>query len=179
MSATTLRERVQASRDTSFTGYAETAGNLDLPTSQELSSVTKLLAETNKVRVWWGDRQTWRIATLRTTGETDLFHRGDQTIRWVYESKNATLIPDVAIRLPQTPDLLPNELAHRVLYGAHADELSRLPARRVAGRASSRAAAHPRRPAGLRRSCRHVRRPRDRRATAGRGLRQWASTPPP
>ena len=136
VAATALRERVQASRDTSFTGYAETAGNLDLPTNQELSSVTKLLTETSKVRVWWHDRRTWRTATLRTTGETDLFHRGDQTLRWVYESKNATRIPDVAIRLPQTPDLLPNELAHRVLSGAHPDELSRLPARRIAGRAA-------------------------------------------
>jgi hypothetical protein len=132
--ATTLLERVQASRDTSFTGYAETAGNLDLPSSEELSGVTKLLTGTNKVRVWWRDRRMWRTATLRTTGETDLFHRYGQTIRWVYELKNVTVSPDVAIRLPQTPDLLPNELGHRVLSGAHADELSRLPARRIGGR---------------------------------------------
>ena len=134
--ATTLMHRIQASRDKPFTAYGETAGNVQLPKNDALSGVTKLLAETNKVRVWWADHLTWRTATLRTTGETDLFHRGDQTIRWVYESKNATRSPDVAIRLPQTPDLLPNELAHRVLWGAHRDELSRLPARRVASRAT-------------------------------------------
>ena len=132
--ATTLLHRIQASRNTPFTAYGETAGNVKLPDNNALSGVTKLLAQTNKVRVWWRDHLTWRIATLRTTGETDLFHRGDQTIRWVYESKNATRSPDVAIRLPQTPDLLPNELAHRVLSGAHGDEVSRLPARRIAGR---------------------------------------------
>ena len=35
-------------------------------------------------------------------------------LRWVYESKNVTLVPDVAVRLPDTADLLPNELARRV-----------------------------------------------------------------
>src|SRR3954451_18174010 len=134
VSATTLRDRVLASQDTSFTGLVETAGNVKLPKSAELSSVTKLLADTNQVRVWWRNRRTWRTATLRTTGETDLFHRFDQTIRWVYESKNVTLIPDVAIRMPQTPDLLPNQLARHALAGSRASELERLPARRIAGR---------------------------------------------
>jgi hypothetical protein len=136
VSATSLRDRVLASQDTSFTGFVETAGNLELPENDALSDVTKLLAATNRVRVWWRDHRTWRTSTLRTTGETDLFHRGDGMTRWVYESKKATFIPDVAIRMPQTQDLLPNELAHHALAGAHADELSRLPARRIAGRAA-------------------------------------------
>ncbi len=55
-------------------------------------------------------------------------------MRWVYESKNVTVYPDVPIRLPTTNDLLPQELARRVLSGARPSELSRLPARRVAGR---------------------------------------------
>ena len=37
------------------------------------------------------------------------------------------------VRLPDTADLLPNELARRVLEGARPGELSRLPAQRVAG----------------------------------------------
>jgi hypothetical protein len=45
-----------------------------------------------------------------------------------------TVIPDVPVRLPNTADLLPNELARRMLAGATPAELSRLPSRRVAGR---------------------------------------------
>ena len=83
--------------------------------------------------MWWSGPTTWRVSTLRTTGETDLIHAGDRMLRWVYESKNVTLVPDVSVRLPNTADLLPNELARRVLSGARSGELSRLPARRVAG----------------------------------------------
>lgn len=134
VSATALLQRIQHSRDRAFTGYAETSGNVALPASTQLTSITKLLGESNKVRVWWRNPTRWRVATLRTTGETDLFHRGDRMLRWVYESKGATVTPDVPIRFPNTVDLLPHELARRTLSGARPDELRRLPARRVAGR---------------------------------------------
>ncbi len=134
VSAGALLERVRASRDVPFSGYAETAGSVLLPENDALSSLGKLLGETNRLRVWWSGPDTWRVADLRTTGETDLVHRGDRMVRWVYESKRATLIPDVPVRLPDAADLLPNELARHVLQGAQRSELSRLPARRVAGR---------------------------------------------
>ena len=133
VSAVALLHRIQGSRDVAFSGYVETTGSVGLPDNEDLSSLTKLLGRANTVRVWWRDPSTWRVSTLRTTGETDLVHAGDQTLRWVYESKIVTLVPDVAVRLPQTSDLLPNELARRVLSGARADEVGRLPARRVAG----------------------------------------------
>ena len=134
VSAVALLHRIQGSRDVSFSGYVETAGSVALPDNQDLSSLTKLLGRTNRLRIWWRDPSTWRVSTLRTTGETDLVHAGDRMLRWVYESKNVTLVPHVAVRLPQTADLLPNELARRVLSGARPGELSRLGARRVAGR---------------------------------------------
>ncbi len=134
VAASALLERVRSSRDEPFTGYAETAGNVALPANDALSGLAKLLSDSNRVRVWWRDPDTWRVSTLRTTGETDLVHRGDRTLRWVYESKNVTVYPDVSVRLPTTVDLLPPELARRSLAGARASELERLPARRVAGR---------------------------------------------
>ncbi|MEO5708956.1 MAG: hypothetical protein ABIQ59_03950 [Nocardioidaceae bacterium] len=133
LSATALLHRIQGSRDVAFSGYVETAGSVGLPKNDTLSSLTKLLGDTNKVRVWWSDPTTWRVSTLRATGETDLIHAGDRMLRWVYESKNVTLVPDVSVRLPNTADLLPNELARKVLSGARPGELSRLPARRLAG----------------------------------------------
>jgi hypothetical protein len=133
LSAAGVLQRIQGSRDVAFSGYVETTGAVGLPQNDALSSLAKLLGDTSKVRVWWRDPTRWRVSTLRTTGETDLLHAGDRTLRWVYESKSVTLIPDVSVRLPNTADLLPNELARRVLAGARPGELSRLPARRVAG----------------------------------------------
>ena len=133
VSATRLLQRIQGSRDVAFTGYVETAGSVGLPEGDALAGLGELLGDTNKVRVWWSDPTTWRVSTLRTTGETDLLHSGDHLLRWVYESKDVALVPDAAVRLPNTADLLPNELARRVLSDARPDELTRLPARRVAG----------------------------------------------
>jgi len=136
VSAVALVHRVEESQRRAFAGYAETVGSVALPKNPELSSLTKLYGETNRVRVWWQDPHTWRVATVRPTGETDLVHRGRRMVRWVYESKRATLVPDVPVTLPQITDLLPHQLGWDALAGARASELSRLPARRVAGRAA-------------------------------------------
>jgi hypothetical protein len=134
LSAGALLERIRDSRGLSFSGYAESAGNVGLPANDELESLSELLSGTSRTRVWWRDPEVWRVATVRTTGETDLVHEPGRTTRWVFESRSVTIFPDVPVRLPNTADLLPHELARRVLAGARPSELSRLPARRVAGR---------------------------------------------
>jgi len=134
VSAVDLLARVRASRSVAFSGYARTRGSVALPSNDVLSGLSSLLGGTSTVRVWWRDPSTWRTSVVRTTGETDVIHHGDGATRWVYESKNVTSVPDVAVRLPTTVDLLPHELARRLLDGSRAGELSRLPATRVAGR---------------------------------------------
>lgn len=134
VAASTLLHRVRESRDVAFSGYVESAGSVLLPDNDVLSSLGTLLGETNRMRVWWHDPDSWRVASLRTTGETDLVHSGNRMVRWVYESKQATLLPDVPVRLPDAADLMPNELVRHAFAGVQASELSRLPARRVAGR---------------------------------------------
>jgi len=132
VSATALLARVRY--DVPFTGYVETAGHVALPVDEELNGLGTLLGGENRLRVWWQDRRGWRVAILRTTGETDLLHSGDRMWRWVYESRDVVATPDPRVRFPNAFDLLPNELARRVLEDARPGELSRLPARRVAGR---------------------------------------------
>ena len=134
LSARALRDMVRHSRTVSYSGYTESAGDVGLPANDALSGLSGLLGGTSRVRVWWQGSSVWRTATLRPTGETDLVHSPGHTVRWVYESKNATMYPDVGVRLPTSVDLLPPELARRVLAGAHRSELRRIPARRVAGR---------------------------------------------
>lgn len=128
-----LLQRIVEARSLSYTGLVRTRGTVAFPDAEQLSGLAKLLGTTNRVRVWWQDPAVWRVATLRPTGETDLVHDGDRMVRWVYESKNATLIPDATVRLPDTRDLLPPELARWALAQARPDELTRLPSRRVAG----------------------------------------------
>jgi hypothetical protein len=134
VSATALLQRITGSRGLAFRGYVESVGTVGLPANAELSGLTDLLSTTNRVRVWWRSPASWRLATVRTTGETDLVHTGHRMFRWVFESRTVTVVPDVPVRLPDTADLLPNELARRVLAGARPAELSRLPSDRVAGR---------------------------------------------
>jgi len=134
VTAVALLHRIERSRARAFSGYVETTGTVALPDNPELSSLGDLLGGPNRMRVWWRDPTSWRVDTLRTTGETDLVHEGRQTWRWEYESKEAALLPDVAVRLPNASDLLPTELARRSLSGARPGELRRIPPARVAGR---------------------------------------------
>ncbi|NUS52987.1 MAG: hypothetical protein HOQ22_18350, partial [Nocardioidaceae bacterium] len=110
LSAPALLQRVEQARDRGYSGYVETVGAVGLPENAQLSGLTALVGDTNRLRVWWRDPGTWRVATLRTTGETDLFHARHRTLRWEYESKDVTVVPDVPVRLPFTSDLLPPEL---------------------------------------------------------------------
>ena len=131
--------RVHASQDVAFTGRVEVEGHVGIPHEEAQESLAQLLGGRTEVRVWWADPDTWRTATIRPTGETDIYHRAGpggrgESLRWVYESKRVTTYADPPVRLPLAGDLLPHVLARHVLDGVRADELTRLPDRRIAGR---------------------------------------------
>ncbi len=134
LTAVDVVERVRDARALAWSGTVATEGDIGIPARGSLSEVAELLGRDATLRVWWQDPRTWRVATLRPTGETDLVHRGTAMLRWVYESRQVTRVPDRPVRLPRTSDLLPPVLAVRVLDGARPSELTRLPTRRVAGR---------------------------------------------
>lgn len=134
LTAPELVERIRASADQPYVGLVRSRGGVELPTDESLESAAKLLGRNGTVRVWWAGPDRWRIATLRTTGETDLLHQAGRNLRWVYESKNVTVYPDTPVRLPNSVDVLPPVLAERVLEGADRDEVERLPTERIAGR---------------------------------------------
>jgi hypothetical protein len=133
VSAADLVQRIQASGGLGWSGLAETSGNLSVPDSDSFVGLAQLLGEDNDLRVWWRSASDWRIDRIRSTGETDLIRQGPSMIRWVFESETATISPVSEVRLPDVSDLLPPTLARLMLQGAHAKELSDLPARRVAG----------------------------------------------
>ena len=133
ITAVDLAGRVQASRNVSWSGFVESSGALDVPESDSFANLSQLLGENNELRVWWRSPEQWRVDRIRSTGETDLFRNGQTSIRWVFESEQATIAPVSVIRLPDASDLLPPTLGRELLQGFRPDEVSRLPARRIAG----------------------------------------------
>ena len=124
---------VAAAEDHPYSGYVETTGTLQLPVSDRFDSAGALFGESNRLRVWWRGRQDWRVARLLAAGENDLVHAGRTTTEYDYEDAAATTSVDPEIRLPRTADLLPPEVARRFLGGVESGDVTRLPARRVAG----------------------------------------------
>jgi hypothetical protein len=132
-SASRLLAQVRAADGHAWSGYVETDGALQLPDADRFSDVGALLGERTRMRAWWQDDDHWRVDQLLLAGETDLVHHDGQTLRWDYEHLDATLSRDPGIRLPRTADLVPPVLAERLLRGIGPDDVSRVPARRVAG----------------------------------------------
>jgi hypothetical protein len=128
-----LVQRIQESRDVAWSGFVQTSGSLQVPDSDSFANLAQLLGEQNDLRVWWRSADDWRVDRIRSTGETDLFRRSETMTRWVFESETATVTPVSTIRLPDASDLLPPTLGRSFLQGVRRDELSPLPARRVAG----------------------------------------------
>ena len=134
LSATELLALVEQGRDAPYSGYAETLGTLQLPAADRFSDVGALFGERTRLRVWWQDDEHWRVDRLGTAGETDLVHTGRFTTEYDYEDARATTGADPDIRLPRTADLLPRALVDRLLADVDDQDVSRVAARRVAGR---------------------------------------------
>lgn len=134
VSASDLLDRVRNSAGTPYSGYAESTGGLALPVTDQLGSLADLLGDTTRMRTWFRADDDWRVDVVRLTGERDLYVDAAGTWAWDYEANQAVRSPDPAVRLPREGDLLPTELGRRLLDEANPDEVSRLPAQRVAGR---------------------------------------------
>jgi outer membrane lipoprotein-sorting protein len=133
ISATELAGRIQQSANVGWFGFVETVGTLQVPDSDSFATLGQLLGENTQLRVWWRSADEWRVDRLRSTGETNLFRQGWGMVRWVFESQTATYSPVSKIRLPDASDLLPPTFARSLLQGVRENELTSLPAQRIAG----------------------------------------------
>jgi outer membrane lipoprotein-sorting protein len=147
LTAPQLRERIAASSSVPWSGEVRTRGTLQVPDTRSFGGVVDLLGESKDLRVWWRDARHWRVDDTRQTGESDLVRDDDTLTRWVFESATATITPYATVRLPDASDVLPSRLASRLLGGAAAAELTRLPSRRVAGRSAAGLRLEPADPA--------------------------------
>lgn len=131
--AADLLAQVVGARDHPYSGYVESTGTLQLPVADRFTDVGDLFGGRTRMRVWWRGDDAWRVDKLLTSGEQDLIHSAQGTMRWRYEQADATLSPDPVIRLPRTADLVPPAVADLLLDDVKASEVRRLDARRVAG----------------------------------------------
>jgi hypothetical protein len=133
-----LRDRILASGERPYQGYAEIAGSLALPELPKVADVTSLLTGTTRVRTWYSSPSRWRFDVVSTAGERDVYGTPDGEFTWDYGTNMLTrLVGAPPVRLPRAGDLLPPDLARRVLVGSGDDDtVSSLPARKIAGRSA-------------------------------------------
>jgi hypothetical protein len=129
--------RVLASADVPHTGLARTRGTLGLPQLPRLEDIASSLGAVTTARVWWSDPAAWRVDVLSRTGERDAYGTGSGLVLWDYEDDSLTdVVSDGArLRPPRADDLLPPQLARRLLAGLGPDDrVTVLPeVRRIAG----------------------------------------------
>jgi hypothetical protein len=133
-SALALRNAVLGSARLGFSGYAESAGGLSLPVTDQFTSVADLLSARTTMRVWWRGDTDNRVDVVTPSGEDDVHRDRTGSWTWDYETQTATRADAAPLALPAAPDLLPSSLGRRLLSEATDAELTRIGARRVAGR---------------------------------------------
>lgn len=139
VSAAALVARIEHSAGVAYSGLADVRGSLALPDLPRLGDVGALLGGTTRARVWWGGPRSWRVDTLSATGERDLYYADTVLTQWDFEAHERDLTyGEARARLPRTDDLLPPQLARRVLSGVGAgDSATRIGTKRVAGIAAA------------------------------------------
>lgn len=150
IAAADLLARIRQPTIAPYSGYAEASGGVALPVTRQLGDVADLFGGTTQLRVWWRGASDWRVDTISVAGESDM-HAGPRgTWTWDYEANRATWTGGTArpaVRLPRAGDLLPTNLARRMLSEANPDEVTRLASKRVAGRDAPGLRLRPRAPA--------------------------------
>jgi hypothetical protein len=129
-----LRARIRAGVPP-YVGYAESTGQLGLPQISQLESTVGLLTGTTRIRAYVGSADAWRADELTPTGEHGVYRVGPSEFLWDFEANQLTRVLGIAAaRLPRASDLLPPDLARRLLALAGNDPVAALPSRRIAGR---------------------------------------------
>lgn len=148
ISADRLWQRITASADQPYSGYARTQAELGLPDLPALGNVTSLLAGITDVRVWYQAPDLSRVDVIDTVGERDVYRTPVGTYTWDYGSGQLTeIVGDEPVRLPQAGDLVPPDLARRVLAMDRVDHPVALPPARIAGIAADGIRLRPTDPA--------------------------------
>jgi hypothetical protein len=137
VSVTELYDRIRASARLPYQGYAVSTGRTGLPSLPQLGDVARLFNGDTQLRVWYAAPDRWRVDVIDLATERDVYQSPDRQSIWDYGGNQLTeVIGTAPVRLPRGADLVPPDLARRLLSasaGPAAGQLTPLPARRVAG----------------------------------------------
>jgi hypothetical protein len=132
-----LRRRILASGAQPWVGLAEATGRVALPDLPALESTTGLFSDVTRVRGFVAGPDRWRADALTPVGERDTYRLDGREYVWDFGFDQLTVLTgNPALRLPRPADLLPPDLARRLLGLAPDDPVSPLPSRRIAGLAA-------------------------------------------
>ncbi|GLY92898.1 hypothetical protein Acsp02_01540 [Actinoplanes sp. NBRC 103695] len=130
----TLRARMAASAGLAFQGYAQSSGLLPLPSLPNLTEITRPLSSRTEMRVWYADRDSWRVDVIDGATERDTYqYRGSQFIWDFGDTRLTQVIGEQPVRLPRPADLVPPDLVRRLLSLAAGDRAEPITGKRVAG----------------------------------------------
>ena len=129
-----LRALVARSAAVPYQGYVESTGSMGVPDLPRLADLSSLLSGTTRTRVWYRNPSSYRYAVLTVAGERDVYHGALGETTWDYEADMLTeVVGEAPLRVPRAGDLLPPELARRIVSATGTDPVTPLPSRIVAG----------------------------------------------
>jgi hypothetical protein len=132
-----LRDRIAASADRPYHGFAQSSGLLPLPAQPTRGQHTDLLSTTVDMRVWRAAHDRWRVDVIAGSTERDLYQVPGSQWLWDYGDRRLThIVGAQPARLPVAADLTPPEVTRWILGLARTEApeaLRSLAARRVAG----------------------------------------------
>jgi hypothetical protein len=129
-----LYGRIAASADQPYQGFVLSTGTAGLPSLPQLADSIALLNGETRLRVWYAAPDSWRVDQIGPGTEQGLYQAPTDQLLWDFGTNQITTIVGVVpLRLPRGADLVPPDLARRILAIAGSRGLHPLPARRVAG----------------------------------------------
>jgi hypothetical protein len=152
-----LRSLMKSSAKNQYVGYAESVGTLGLPELPRFGQVADLVSGNTKMRAWYAAKDRWRVDVIDTGQERGTYRTPEGTVNWDYGANQLSQVNlantgaivldrsdggatrwtivtgESANRLPRGADILPPDLARRLLDLAEGDTVTPIPGRRVAG----------------------------------------------
>lgn len=133
-----LRERMLLAATGPYVGHAESSGRLGLPQLPQLESAVALVTATTRIRAFVADPERFRVDELTPVGERGTYRFDGREYGWDFGFDQLTEVLGTApLRLPRASDMLPPDLARRLLRLAPGDPVTAIPGRRIAGRAAA------------------------------------------
>jgi hypothetical protein len=146
-----LQMRIASSSDAPHSGLFESRGGLRLPDLGRYDEEVAPFKTSSRVRVWYSAPDRWRADELLIGAERGTYREPGGLWQWDSGTRRIVFSPRDAVepvRIPRLMDLSPAELGRRLVHDAGGEQITSLPASRVAGHVAAGLRITPVSPAG-------------------------------